>query len=196
VGPQLERAARGHLSRPTVAEVYAYRLHVDRAMGELLRGAPADGVAAIVELGLQHEQQHQELILTDIKFNLSVNPVQPRCYPVTIPAGAKAPSMGWVEIPGGVVWNGHDGAGFAFDNEGPRHRTLLQPYRLATRLVTNAEYLEFVAAGGYRDWRWWASEGWRLVSAGGVRRSTGNRRMVAGTSSRCRASFPSIRRRP
>ena len=163
VGPQLERAARGHLSRPTVAEVYAYRLHVDRAMGEMLRGTLVDGVAALVDLGLQHEQQHQELILTDIKFNLSVNPVQPRCYPVTVPAGALAPAMDWVEIPGGVVWIGHNGTDFAFDNEGPRHRTLLQPYRLATRLVTNAEYLEFIAAGGYRDWLWWASEGWRVV---------------------------------
>ena len=82
---------------------------------------------------------------------------------MTIPVGAEAPPLDWIEVPGGVVWIGHDGAGFAFDNEGPRHRALLEPYRLATRPVTNADYLEFIDAGGYRDWRWWTSEGWRVV---------------------------------
>jgi ergothioneine biosynthesis protein EgtB len=163
VGPQFSRPDRGHLSRPTVAEVYAYRAHVDRAMSSLLRNGQASAVAPLVELGLHHEQQHQELILTDIKFNLSVNPLQPSCYPVTIPSGGAAPAMEWVDVPGGVVWLGHDGTSFAFDNEGPRHRILLVPYRLATRPVTNAEYQAFIDAGGYRDWRWWTSEGWRIA---------------------------------
>ena len=167
VGPQLARPDRGHLSRPTVNEVYAYRTHVDRGMASLLRGAMAPDVLALLELGLQHEQQHQELILTDIKFNLSVNPLAPRAYPIAIPVRPGMAPMGWVDIPGGVVWIGADGRGFAFDNETPRHRALLGPYQLATRLVTNAEYLEFVDAGGYRDWRWWTAEGWRLVGERG-----------------------------
>jgi ergothioneine biosynthesis protein EgtB len=126
---------------------------------------PGNGgdAAALVELGLQHEQQHQELILTDIKFNVGVNPLRPRCYPVAIPAGAAAQPLEWIEIAGGTAWVGHEGPGFAFDNEGPRHRVLLEPYRLASRSVTNGEYREFVDAGGYGDWRWWTSEGWRAV---------------------------------
>jgi ergothioneine biosynthesis protein EgtB len=163
VGAQLSRPARGHLSRPTVAEVYAYRAHVDRGIASLLRSGNASAAAPLVELGLQHEQQHQELILTDIKFNLSVNPLRPHCYPMTIPVGAAARPLDWLDVPGGVVWLGHGGPGFAFDNEGPRHRVLLAPYRLATRPVTNGEYREFVDAGGYRDWRAWTSEGWRIV---------------------------------
>jgi ergothioneine biosynthesis protein EgtB len=163
VGPQFSRPDRGHLSRPTVAEVYGYRAHVDRGMKALLRSSDAPEVASLAELGLQHEQQHQELIVTDLKFNLSVNPLRPRAYAMTIPVGTDAAPLEWVDMPGGVVWIGTDGDRFAFDNETPRHRMLLEPYRLASRLVTNAEYLEFVAAGGYGDWRWWTSEGWRIV---------------------------------
>jgi ergothioneine biosynthesis protein EgtB len=162
VGPQFSRPARGHLSRPTVAEIYAYRAHVDRGMAALLSVPHDEAASALVELGLQHEQQHQELILTDIKFNLGVNPLRPSCYPVTIPAGASS-AVDWIEMPGGVVWIGHDGPGFAFDNEAPRHRVLLAPYRLATRPVTNGEYRAFIDAGGYHDWRWWTSEGWRIA---------------------------------
>jgi hypothetical protein len=157
---------RGHLSRPTMDEVYAYG-HVDRGMQALLRSINRADVDGVVQLGLQHEQQHQELILTDIKFNLGVNPLRPAVYPMTIPAGADAPPFEWLDVAGGVVWIGHDGGDFAFDNEGPRHRALLEPYRLATRPVTNAEFLEFVAAGGYADWRWWTSEGWRIVQERG-----------------------------
>ena len=164
VGAQFSRPDRGHLSRPTVAEVYAYRAHVDRGMVSLLE---AGHTSPLVELGLNHEQQHQELILTDIKFNLAVNPLKPACYQVAIPEGLAPPSVDWLDIPGGVVWIGHDGADFSFDNEGPRHRVLLAPYRLASHPVTNAEYREFIDAGGYRDWRWWTSEGWRVVQERG-----------------------------
>jgi ergothioneine biosynthesis protein EgtB len=166
VGPQFSRPARGHISRPTVAEVYAYRAHVDRGMAALLSRPRAEPVSAFAELGLQHEQQHQELILTDLKFNLGVNPLRPSCYPVTIPVGAPS-AVDWIDVPGGVVWIGHDGDGFAFDNEAPRHRVLIAPYRLATRPVTNGEYREFIDAGGYRDWRWWTSEGWRVAQERG-----------------------------
>ena len=163
VGPQFSRPDRGHLSRPTVAEVYAYRAHVDRGMKSLLRSNGDPTLAPIIELGMQHEQQHQELILTDLKFNLAVNPLRPRVYPTSIPFAGSARPLEWVDIPGGVVWIGAADPGFAFDNETPRHRVLLEPYRLASRLVTNAEYLEFMDAGGYGEWRWWTSEGWRVV---------------------------------
>jgi ergothioneine biosynthesis protein EgtB len=169
VGPQFSRPDRGHLSRPTVAEVYAYRAHVDRGMKTLLRSSEAPEVTSLAELGLQHEQQHQELIVTDLKFNLAVNPLRPRVYPTAIPVGAGAAPLEWVDVAGGVVWVGSDGGRFAFDNETPRHRVLLEPYRLASRLVTNAEYLDFMGAGGYGDWRWWTSEGWRAVRECGWR---------------------------
>jgi ergothioneine biosynthesis protein EgtB len=167
VGPQFSRPDRGHLSRPTVAEVYAYRARVDEAMTRLLEALDDDGVAALVELGLHHEQQHQELILTDIKFNLGVNPLRPPVHDARIPVGAATAPLEWVDHEGGIAWIGHDGGGFSFDNEGPRHRHWLEPYRLASRLVTTAEFLAFIEAGGYRDWRWWTSEGWRLVQERG-----------------------------
>jgi ergothioneine biosynthesis protein EgtB len=167
VGAQHARPERGHLSRPTVAEVYAYRAHVDRAMAELLGHLPGDEPAdltGLIELGINHEQQHQELILTDLKYNLGSNPLRPRYGSRALPASAASPvPLRWVELEGGVREVGHDGPGFAFDNEGPRHRTYLEPCRLATRLVTNAEWREFVAAGGYHEPGLWLSEGWRVA---------------------------------
>jgi ergothioneine biosynthesis protein EgtB len=166
VGPQFSRPDRGHLSRPTVAEVQAYRAWVDRGMATLLEHLAADRLAdlgPLLELGLHHEQQHQELILTDIKYNLGVNPLHP-AYHAVAPARGEAPGrLGWREHVGGLGTIGHDGEGFAFDNEGPRHTVYLRPFRLAERLVTNGEYLEFVDAGGYRTAPLWLSEGWRTV---------------------------------
>ncbi len=165
VGPQFSRPARGHLSRPTVAEVYAYRAHVDKAMLMLLEGEPerAEGVAAVVELGLQHEQQHQELLVTDVKFNLSVNPLRPAYAPAEVGAVATASSLTRVPFAGGTAEVGYDGTEFSFDNERPRHRVLLAPYALASRLVTNGEYLEFIRDGGYDRPELWLSDGWRTV---------------------------------
>ena len=166
VGPQYFRPDRGLLSRPTVAEVFAYRSHVDEAVRTLIRVAGEDDleeIDTIVTLGVNHEQQHQELIVTDIKYNLSVNPLRPAYHHVLPPRGAAAPPLRWLEFEGGLASIGHDGAGFAFDNEWPRHRTFLQPYRLGSRLVTNGEYMEFIGAGGYQDWRFWLSEGWKNV---------------------------------
>jgi ergothioneine biosynthesis protein EgtB len=170
VGPQFSRPDRGHLSRPTVAEVYAYRAWVDRGMTELLRRlaeAPIDGLEALVALGLNHEQQHQELLLTDVKYNLAVNPLRPAYHGVAPPRGTTTPPLGWREHAGGLVAIGHDGPGFAFDNEGPRHTVHLRAFRLADRLVTNGEYLQFVDAGGYRTAAHWLSEGWRTVQERG-----------------------------
>jgi ergothioneine biosynthesis protein EgtB len=166
VGPQYIRPDRGLLSRPTVAEVFAYRSYVDEAARTLIGVAAEDDleeIDSIVMLGLNHEQQHQELIVTDIKYNLSVNPLRPAYHHVLPPRGAAAPPLRWLEFEGGLTSIGHDGAGFAFDNEWPRHRTFLQSYRIGSRLVTNGEYLEFIAAGGYQDWRFWLSEGWKNV---------------------------------
>ena len=164
VGPQFERAARGTLSRPTVAEVYAYRAHVDKAMAALLErdGAAAGRLDAVIELGLHHEQQHQELLVTDLKYNLAANPLRPAYRSLRRPHRTP-PAASFVAFDGGVIDIGHAGAGFAFDNETPRHRVALTPYALGSRPVTNAEYVQFVDDGGYRRPDLWLSDGWRTV---------------------------------
>ncbi len=172
VGPQFSRPARGHLSRPTVEEVYAYRAHVDKSMLALLEGARdgVDGLASVVELGLHHEQQHQELLVSDVKYNLSVNPLGPAYgHPSTVQRHAAAPAFERVKLAGGMTEIGNDGADFCFDNERPRHRVLLGPYELGSRLVTNAEYCEFIADGGYGRPELWLSDGWRTVQERGWR---------------------------
>jgi ergothioneine biosynthesis protein EgtB len=163
VGPQHPRPRRGLLSRPTLAEVLDYRLHVGRAVERLLDSASAAVYAAaapVVLVGLHHEWQHQELLLTDIKHALSCNPLEP-AYRAPLPTGtsAAAPSD-WIPFAGGLVEIGADGTGFAFDNERPRHRVHLEPYELASRLVTCGEYLEFMADGGYDRPELWLSDGW------------------------------------
>jgi ergothioneine biosynthesis protein EgtB len=165
VGPQFSRPERGTLSRPTVAQVYAYRAHVDEAMLRLLEGlAPeqAAALAPLVTLGIHHEQQHQELLLTDLKYNLAVNPLRPAYHQRAIPTAPAAP-LTWRAFAGGIVQVGHAGEGFAFDNEFPRHRVLLEPFCLASRPVTNAEYLAFMDGGGYATPALWLSQGWAAV---------------------------------
>ncbi|MBL8319425.1 MAG: ergothioneine biosynthesis protein EgtB [Burkholderiaceae bacterium] len=160
VGAQHPRPQRGLVSRPSLAEVMAYRAAVDDRVLALLHAPHAAEVDALVELGLQHEQQHQELLLTDVKHMLSCNPVEPvyqggwRLAPVA-PA-----AHGWVPFDGGTVEIGHPGDGFAFDNEGPRHSVLLRPYAIGNRLVTHGDWLAFVRDGGYADPRWWLAAGW------------------------------------
>ncbi|MEM7155815.1 MAG: ergothioneine biosynthesis protein EgtB [Myxococcota bacterium] len=166
VGSFHPRPQRGLLTRPTVAEVQRYRDHVDHHMQALLdRGITDPSVAAIVEVGLNHEQQHQELILTDLKHGLSCNPLRPVYRDVKSAAAAVDPSLplSWLEHPGGLVDVGHGGNGFGFDNEFPRHRVYLRPFSIASRLVTNGEYLEFMADGGYRRPELWLSAGWDVV---------------------------------
>ena len=159
------RAQRGYISRPTVAEVFAYRRHVDSAVLALLGGLDTDEelrarVADVVTIGLHHEQQHQELMLTDIKHVFSVNPLRPVYRPRLAQARSRAVAQEWVLFPGGLYWIGHDGTGFAYDNEGPRHRAFLEPFELASRLVTNGEYTAFIENGGYRRAELWLSLGW------------------------------------
>ncbi len=171
VGPRHARPKRGLLTRPPLSEILDYRAHVDGAMVRLIETAAEAGrdrTGALVELGLNHEQQHQELLLTDIEHALSCNPIAPSYRAQGAPAPAnRAPACGWVGFAGGVYEVGHDGQGFAFDNEGPRHRVLVEDFRLATRTVTNGEWLEFIADGGYRTAAHWLSDGWTTVQTEG-----------------------------
>ena len=166
-GPRFLRPRRGLLTRPTVEEAYRYRAHVDRHMEEFISGADEERfreVGPVIELGLNHEQQHQELILTDIKHVLSQNPLSPVYRErVTVETASSVPDPDWVTFSEGVYEIGHEGEGFAYDNEGPRHRVFLEPFRLATRLVTNGEYIGFIEDGGYKRSDLWLSEGWATV---------------------------------
>jgi ergothioneine biosynthesis protein EgtB len=167
------RAQRGYISRPTVAQVFEYRRHVDAAMHGLLSSAPDDLVARVgpvIEIGLHHEQQHQELMLTDLKHVLGVNPLRPAYRPSDPPGPAGSgggPSdpgpVRWLPRDGGVYEIGHAGPGFSYDNEAPRHRVYLEPHALADRLVTNGEYLAFMEDGGYTRPELWLSMGWAHV---------------------------------
>ena len=167
VGAKHPRAQRGLLTRPSLDEVRAYRADVDARMGRLLEAQALDpALATLVTLGLQHEQQHQELMLTDVKHLLAHNPIAPAYDgdPMT-PEAAPLP-LSFLAFDGGLVDIGHDGRGFAFDNELPRHRSYVAPFELASRLVTNGEYLAFIEAGGYRDPALWLAEGWDKVASG------------------------------
>ena len=169
-GERYCRPKRGLLSRPTVAEVYQYRAHVDAhmiALLERLDASPCAQLAAVVELGIHHEQQHQELLLTDIKHVFSVNPLRPAyAAPGDLRVKGDATStLDWRPYPEALVWIGHAGEGFAFDNEGPRHRVFVEAFQLATRLVTAGEYLAFIEDGGYARPDLWLSEGWATVQA-------------------------------
>jgi ergothioneine biosynthesis protein EgtB len=171
LGPHHARPRRGLLSRPTVAEVGGYRAHVDRAMADLIaNSAEADWteIAPVLELGLNHEQQHQELLLTDIKHVLSCNPLAP-VYDQGPVAGSGRPgaSAGWVGFEGGLVETGHGGGGFAYDNECPRHKVHIEPYRIGSRPVTNGEYGQFMEDGGYAEPAHWLSDGWATVGREG-----------------------------
>lgn len=165
-GRPYPRPQRGLLSRPTVAEVYRYRAHVDNAMAELIEGLSeehGDTGSARVILGLHHEQQHQELLLTDIKHILAFNPLRPVYRELPEPPSIQAPPREWIEGIGGVGLIGHAGDGFAFDNETPRHRVYVQDHTLASRLVTNSDYLAFMEDGGYQRPEYWLSDGWKSV---------------------------------
>jgi ergothioneine biosynthesis protein EgtB len=166
LGERHPRPKRGLLSRPTVREVYQYRRHVDDAMAEWIAaadGGSLDSKFPILEIGLHHEQQHQELLLTDLKHILACNPTRPVYRAREIPATQPAAALDWLPCAGGVVEIGHRGGGFAYDNEGPRHRVYLNDYLLGNRLVTNGEYIEFIDDGGYAQPAHWLSEGWAAV---------------------------------
>jgi ergothioneine biosynthesis protein EgtB len=169
VGERHPRPERGMLSRPDLAAVLDYRAHVDHAMEQCCALAAADpALARMIELGINHEEQHQELILADILHLLSRNPGRPAYdpagpRPVASPGGA----LQWISHPAGIARIGHVGTGFAFDNEGPAHRVYLEAFEIAKRPVTNGDYLAFIDDGGYRRPELWLALGWEAVCAGG-----------------------------
>lgn len=168
VGPRQPRARRGVLTRPSASGVRAYRAHVDQALAALFtRDLPAEALA-LIELGINHEQQHQELLLTDILALFAAEPLKP-AYVEGEPGvpGAQPAPLQWLSFEGGIYDVGHAGAGFSYDNEGPRHEVLLRPFKLAHRCVTNADWMAFIEDGGYATPALWLSDGWGAVQAQG-----------------------------
>ena len=167
VGDQHPRPQRGLITRPGLDDIKAYRANVDQRMAAVLTQPHDTATQAeldtLLELGLQHEQQHQELLLTDLKHLLSCNPTHPVYHPQWPLATVAPQPLHWCHFEGGTTHTGHSGEGFAFDNETPRHASLLQPFALASRLVTHGEWLEFIDDGGYTDPRWWMAAGWDWV---------------------------------
>jgi len=168
VGARVVRTDRGNLSRPSVAEVIAYRAHVDRAMMAFLtQPAPlSDSLRATIDLGINHEEQHQELLITDIKYILGHNPLLPGyCTSYPKPDVPDCGQPDWISLPEGVYEMGAQGGEFCFDNELNRHKVYLAAYQVQSQLVSNAEYLAFIEAGGYSDFRFWHAEGWEWVKS-------------------------------
>jgi len=170
LGERHPRPRRGLLTRPTCAEVRAYRAHVDDAMMRMFDVDDLSNEALdLIELGINHEQQHQELLLTDILSLFAVQPLRPAYRAETDTAQGANPPMDWIGFDGGIFTVGHDGDGFAYDNEGPRHDQLIRPFKLAHRTVTNGDWLEFMADGGYETATLWLADGWATVNAEGWR---------------------------
>lgn len=170
IGDRIARDRRGLLSRPTVAEVRRYRSEVDRRVIEAIASASPDAmrrIEPVVTLGLNHEQQHQELLLTDIKAAFGSNPIRPVFRPAAKSDDQVSLPSTWIESSGGVRSIGHEGDRFAFDNELPRHRAFLEPFAIASRLATNGEYLGFIDDGGYERPEFWLSDGWAAKVASG-----------------------------
>ncbi|WP_317175549.1 ergothioneine biosynthesis protein EgtB [Pontibacter beigongshangensis] len=168
VGNRVQRDQRSTLTRPPLRDVYAHRQHVDEHMQQLLQQLDeqkAAEVAPLLELGLQHEQQHQELLITDIKYILSTNPLLPAYQAAPAAAQPAAIAASYSPVPGGSYTIGHQGNNFCFDNELGVHEVLLQDFNIMNRLVTNGEYLEFMQDGGYQDFRHWLDEGLALVKS-------------------------------
>jgi len=202
VGPMHARPQRGLLTRPALEEVVAYRARVDDAMCALLQGQGEDrDVMERVTLGLNHEQQHQELLLTDIQHLFSLNPLQPAFRGVPPTSETAAVPLRFITGREGIAEIGHAGKGFAYDNETPRHRELLHPHAIANRCVTNAEFREFIDKGGYREPALWLSEGWDTVRREGwshplywddafeTRFTLGGRRPIEPAAPVCHVSF-------
>lgn len=163
VGNRVIRTDRGNLSRPTVADVYSYRKYVDAAMERLLSGKLLPILLELLELGLNHEQQHQELLSTDIKYILGHNPLFPAYTDVPSCKNNNFQNKSMIEIESGLYEIGYSGRGFCFDNELSRHQVFLQKYNISDGLVTNEEYLEFIKTGGYQNFIFWHAEGWEWV---------------------------------
>lgn len=168
LGARQPRPRRGMITRPSLDEVIAFRTHVDAALDRLCEGGLDDQTAALLTLGIAHEEQHQELLLSDILHLFAQSPLKPALRPSEpLQVGPAAPEMRFRGFDGGLLEMGHAGEGFAFDCEGPRHPRFLQPFRLATRAVTNGEWMEFIDAGGYATPTLWLSDGWAATRGAG-----------------------------
>jgi ergothioneine biosynthesis protein EgtB len=167
VGARYPRAARGHVSRPGVADIARYRRHVDEAMDRLLVGPLSQEALELVTLGLHHEQQHQELLIMDVKHVLSCSPLQPAYRAMAVAAPTEPPKAEWIDHEGGPLEIGHDGPAFSFDNERPRHAVQLAPFSIADRPVSCGEWMAFIDDDGYRRPELWLSEGWETVGQQG-----------------------------
>ncbi|CAN5827760.1 ergothioneine biosynthesis protein EgtB [soil metagenome] len=171
IGEKHTRAQRGLLTRPGMSEVLAYRQNVDARIRQLWQKCGPELFSSLLALGVQHEQQHQELMLTDMKHLLSCNPLLPALFSGSLAHPPESihsrvtPELGWHSYKGGLVAIGHQGEAFCFDNETPRHRQFIEAFTLATRLVSNGEYLAFIQAGGYRDPSLWLAEGWDWLAS-------------------------------
>ena len=170
VGDRHRRAERGLLTRPTLEDVRAYRDYVDEGVLDLLAHGTHPEVAALIELGLHHEQQHQELLLTDLKHLLSCNPLRPTYRELDVSEPADLEPLLFYQCPEGIYEIGHSGSEFCFDNETPRHRVFLAPFALAHRPISNSEYRDFIRDGGYTRAQLWMSDGWATVQAQGWKR--------------------------
>jgi len=167
IGDQYARPQRGLLSRPSLEQVREYRAHVDTHMQQAIFDALPAELDAIAEIGLHHEQQHQELIVTDLKHALSRNPLHPAYRACAEPERRESPPLGFLAYEGELHWIGHEGKGFAFDNEGPAHRVYVEAFELASRPTTNGEFIAFIEAGGYREPTHWLADGWAAVQQRG-----------------------------
>lgn len=167
LGARVIRTHRGNLSRPTVNEVYRYRVYVDEAMEQLLGGQVDETIHTLTVLGCNHEEQHQELLWTDIKYILGHNPLFP-AYDKDLPDEKEEGRPGWINIDAGIYQIGYQGSGFCYDNELAPHQVYLQPYRISSSLVSNEEYLAFIEQGGYRQFEHWYAEGWDWVKNNAV----------------------------
>jgi ergothioneine biosynthesis protein EgtB len=168
VGERFERPKRGLLSRPTVKEVYSYREYVDENMIEFLQNSNEEifkKLAPVIEIGLHHEQQHQELMLTDIKHMFSINPLHPVYIDDEDKRAENIPAIKWISFEGGVYNIGYDGNEFSYDNETPLHKEFIEPFQLASRLITNGEFIKFVESGGYQKPELWLSDGAATVAS-------------------------------
>jgi len=162
-GDRIIRTQRGNLSRPTVQEIYDYRAYVDKYLRKLMHSsAVSERVAYLIEIGINHEQQHQELLYYDIKYILGHNPLMP-AYSASVDFPGSPPGSGWIEIPAGVNWIGYNGSDFCYDNELAYHQTYTQSFSIRDSMITNGEYLEFIESGGYQHVALWHSPGWTWI---------------------------------
>ncbi|WP_040249594.1 ergothioneine biosynthesis protein EgtB [Psychroserpens mesophilus] len=163
LGQRIERQNRGLITRPDVETIYKYRAHVDNAMAQLLETSTSKTIDALTILGINHEQQHQELLLTDLKYTFSCNPLYPKYAKGNFISQANDAS-GWLSIHEGIYSIGYDGNDFCFDNELGKHRVFLEPFEISKSLVTNGDYLEFIKADGYTNPKYWLDDGWSWVN--------------------------------